>query len=92
MDITEANDKISKSLKSKNDILRMEAQLALIRLNEDDPFGFLDHLTHHFTLWEQLNVYELITLHNLPIPEFSRWTTSNNKSVVIFALRMIQVF
>ena len=37
-------------------------------------------------------MYELITLHNLPIPEFSRWTSSENKSVVIFALRMIQVF
>ena len=92
MDITEANENIRQALKSKNDILRMEAQLALVRLNKDDPFGFLDHLTHHFTLWEQLNVYELIAIHNLPIPEFSRWTTSPNKTVVIFALRMIQVF
>jgi HEAT repeat protein len=92
MDITEANEKIRLALKSKNNILRMEAQLALVRLNKDDPFGFLDHLTHHFTLWEQLNIYELIAIHNLKIPEFSRWTSSPNKSVVIFALRMIQVF
>ena len=92
MDVTEVNDKIRLTLKSKNDILRMEAQLALVRLNEDDPFGFLDHLTYPFTLWEQLNVYELITLHGLPIPQFSRWTASPNKTVVIFALRMIQVF
>jgi hypothetical protein len=92
MDIIEANDKIREALKSKNDILRMESQLALVRLNKDDPFGFLDHLTHHFTLWEQLNVYELIAIHNLQVPEFSRWTSSPNKTVVIFALRMIQVF
>ena len=92
MDITEANNKIRKALKSKNNILRMEAQLALVRLNKDDPFGFLDHLTHHFTLWEQLTVYELIAIHNLPVPQFSRWTSSSNKTVVIFALRMIQVF
>jgi len=92
MDVTEANAKLRQALKSKNNILRMEAQLALIRLNSDDPFGFLDHLTHPFTLWEQLNVYELITVHNLPIPQFSRWTGSQNKTVVIFALRMIQVF
>ena len=93
MDITEANAKIRQALKSKNDILRIEAQLALVRLNkDDDPFGFLDHLTHPFTLWEQLNVYELISIHNLEIPEFKRWTTSPNKTVVIFALRMIQVF
>jgi len=92
MDVTEANEKLRHALKSKNNILRMEAQLALIRLNRDDPFGFLDHLTHPFTLWEQLNVYELIKMHNLPEPQFSRWTDSPNKTVVIFALRMIQVF
>jgi len=92
MDVTEANSKIRHALKSKNNILRMEAQLALVRLNEDDPFGFLDHLTHPFTLWEQLSVYELIALHDLPVPQFSRWTSSPNKTVVIFALRMIQVF
>jgi len=92
MNVTEAVSKIHLALKSKNNVLRMEAQLALVRLNEDDPFGFLDHLTHPFTLWEQLNVYELIVLHDLQIPQFSRWTTSLNKTVVIFSLRMIQVF
>ena len=92
MDVIEATDKVRQALKSKNNILRMEAQLALIRLNEEDRFGFLDHLIHPFTLWEQLNVYELITTHDLPIPQFSRWTTSPNNTVVIFALRMIQVF
>ena len=92
MNVTEAINKIIQALKSKNDTLRIEAQLALVRLSEDDPFGFLDHLTHPFTLWEQLNVYELIVLHDLPVPEFSRWIPSTNKSVVIFALRMIQVF
>ena len=92
MDITDANNKIRKALTSNNNILRMEAQLALVRLNKDDPFGFLDHLTFPFTLWEQLNIYELIAIHNLPVPQFSRWTGSSNKTVVIFALRMIQVF
>jgi hypothetical protein len=92
MNITDANDRIKQTLKSKNNILRMEAQLALIRLNKDDPFGFLDYLKYPFTLWEQLNAHELIVFHNLPIPQFSRWTNSPNKTVVIFSLRMIQVF
>ena len=92
MNIKEANGKIKRALKSRNDILRIEAQLALVRLNEDDPFKFLDDLKKPFTLWEQLNVHELIIDHNLPIPNFSRWTNSPNKSVAIFALRMINVF
>jgi len=92
MNVTDANSRLRLALKSKNNILRMEAQVALVRLNEDDPFGFLDHLTEPFTLWEQLNVYELIIVHGLTVPQFSRWTSSQNKTVVIFALRMIQVF
>jgi HEAT repeat protein len=63
-----------------------------VRLNEDDPFKFLDDLKKPFTLWEQLNVHEQITFHNLPIPDFSRWINSPNNTVVIFSLRMIQVF
>ena len=92
MNIKEANWKIRDALKSKNDILRMESQLALIRLNEDDPFSFLDDLQRPFTLWEQLNAHEQIIFHNLPIPDFSRWINSPNNTVVIFSLRMIQVF
>ncbi len=68
MNITEANNRIKQALKSKNHILRMEAQLALIRLNKNDPFGFLDYLQYPFTLWEQLNAHELIIFHNLPVP------------------------
>jgi len=49
MNIRDANKKIEKALKSKNDILRMEAQLALVRLNEDDPFKFLDNLKKPFS-------------------------------------------
>jgi HEAT repeat protein len=92
MNIKEVNDKLERALKSKNDIERMEAQLAMARLNEDDPYKFLDNLQKPFTLWEQLNFHELIVFHNLPIPDFSRWTNSPNITVIIFALRMIQVF
>ena len=92
MDITEANEQITRCLGSKNDILRMEAQLALVRLNHGDSFGFLDYLEKPFTIWEQLNVYETIMFHNLPIPQFDRWLYSKNRTVVLFALRMIDVF
>jgi tetratricopeptide (TPR) repeat protein len=92
MDITDANEEITRCLQSNNDILRMEAQLALVRLNHEDSFGFLDYLGKTFTLWEQLTVYETIMFHNLPVPHFDRWLYSKNKSVVIFAIRMIDIF
>jgi hypothetical protein len=92
MNITDANEQIIKCLDSKNDILRMEAQLALVRLNTGDSFAFLDHLDKPFTVWEQLTVYETIMFHNLPIPQFDRWLYSKNRTVVLFALRMIDIF
>ena len=92
MNIKSANEEIIKCLHSKNGILRMEAQIALVRLNDNDRFSFLDHLQRPFTLWEQMNVHEIITAHNLEVPDFNRWLSSDNHTVVLFALRMIMIY
>jgi tetratricopeptide (TPR) repeat protein len=92
MNAREANDEIIRCLQSNNSILRMEAQLALVRLNDDDRFSFLDHIQRPFTKWEQINVHEMIVSHNLEIPDFTRWLGSQNRTVVIFSLNMIKVF
>lgn len=92
MNIKDANTVIYKALNSSNEILRMEAQIALVRLNDDNPFEFLSHLTSHFSLWEQITLHELIIHHNIPRPSFQKWLTSPNPTVVTFALRMIREF
>jgi len=92
MDIPESLPKIQKYLHSRHDIVRSEAQLALVRLNKHDPYAFLDHLKRPFSLWEQNIVHEAIITHKLEIPEFERWIFSDNKSVVKFAVKMIYLF
>ncbi len=92
MNIHIADDEIIRCLSSRNDILRMEAQFAMIRLNPDNSFTFLDVLEKKFTLWEQLNVYETITFHQIELPDFEHLLYSKNNSIVLFALRMIKVF
>ncbi len=92
MNIKDANDILYNALNSSNEILRMEAQIALVRLNDDNPFEFLSHLTSHFSLWEQITLHELIIHHNIPLPSFQKWLTSPNPTVVTFALRMIREF
>lgn len=92
MNITDANDVIFNALNSGNEILRMEAQIALVRLSDYDPFEFLDHLRQPFSLWEQISLHELIIQHSLEVPLFSKWLTSDNDTVVMFALRMIREF
>jgi hypothetical protein len=92
MNIKEANQVIYKALNSKNEILRMEAQIALVRLTEEDPFSFLFQLRRPFSLWEQITLHELIIQHDLPVPEFKKWLKASNPTVVMFALRMIREF
>jgi HEAT repeat protein len=70
----------------------MEAQIALVRLSDEDPFGFLFQLTRPFSLWEQITLHELIIQHDIPVPEFKKYLKASNPSVVMFALRMIREF
>jgi hypothetical protein len=92
MNIKDANNVIYRALNSKNEILRMEAQIALVRLTDEDPFGFLMQLKRPFSLWEQITLHELIIQHDLPVPEFKKFLKSANPTVVMFALRMIREF
>jgi len=92
MDLKDANKEIIKCLNSGNEILRMEAQIALVRLSDDNPFSFLDKLRRPFSMWEQITLHELIVQHSINVPMFSRWLDSPNHTVVMFALRMIREF
>ncbi len=92
MNIKDANEVIFKALNSSNEILRMEAQIALVRLGEKNPFEFLSHLTRPFSLWEQITLHELIIQHNIQVPPFKQWLKSSNITVAMFALRMIREF
>ena len=92
MNIKDANDAIHKALNSSNEILRMEAQIALVRLSENGHFEFLSQLKRPFSLWEQITLHDLIIQHNIPVPPFKKWLASANYTVVIFALRMIREF
>src|SRR5450759_3033677 len=92
MNIKDANVAIYKALNSSNEILRMEAQIALVMLSDDNPFEFLSHLTRPFSLWEQITLHELIVQHEILVPSFKKWLTSPNDTVVMFALRMIREF
>ena len=92
MGIKAANDEMYKSLNSRNEILRMEAQIALVRLSDNEHFDFLSKLERPFSLWEQITLHDLILQHNIPVPEFKKWLGSPNPTVVMFALRMIREF
>ena len=89
MNIRDANDKIIEALNSNNEIVRMEAQIAMVRLADGNHYDFLDLLEKPLSLWEQVTLHELQIQHNLKVPSFKKWFSSENESVVIFALEMV---
>lgn len=92
MGIREGNEEMQKALNSRNEILRMEAQIALVRLSYENHFDFLSQLKRPFSLWEQITLHDLIIQHEIPVPDFQKWLPSTNPTVVMFALRMIREF
>lgn len=89
--IFEEKNHITKYLNSKNDELRIEAQLAWIELNPDNPDSFLDNPLISLTDWWQMNA--LISLKKIGnIPDFGKWINSANDSVAVFAIKMVGIF
>ena len=89
MNIRDANEQIIKSLNSQNEILRMEAQIAMVRLSDGNPYEFLHLLEKPLSLWEQVTLHEMQIQHNLEVPDFKQWLRSENITVVMFALEMV---
>jgi hypothetical protein len=92
MNIRDANERILECLNSRNEIVRMEAQIALVRLSDSNPYHFLHYLEKPLALWEQITLHELLIQHELKVPAFKQWFESENTSVVIFALEMVSWF
>lgn len=92
MNIRDANDKIIESLNSNNQILRMEAQIAMVRLSEDNPYEFLHLLEKPLSVWEQITLHELLIQHNMKVPAFKQWFQTENISILIYALEMVAWF
>ena len=91
MKIRTGNHLISEYLNSKNLILRLEAILAWIQLNPDDPLSYFDDLKNNLTEWGQIN--SLNALKKIgSTPDFRRLILSSKKSAVVFGLKMAGIF
>ncbi|WP_372754951.1 HEAT repeat domain-containing protein [Labilibaculum sp.] len=91
MRVKSENKMIIDFLQGSNEVLRIESQMGLIKLLPFVPFAFLDSQEKPFTVWEQINVFDLIRKKRIEIPEFHLWLDHWNDSVVMFCLDMIRV-
>jgi hypothetical protein len=93
MDLKENLTKIYRFTNNANDLVRMEAQLAVVKFYGFEGLRFLDVVSYPITEWQQIKL--LNELSHMPPEHFSgieKWLQSDNKSVVAFALKIARTY
>ncbi len=93
MGLKEYLSKIYRHTNNKNELIRMEAQIAVIKLTGFEGLRFLDVVSYQITDWQQIKL--LNELSYLPAHNFNgieNWLVSQNESVIIFALKLVKNF
>lgn len=92
MEIVEAAPMIRKSLTHLSPSLRLEAGIALLKLDKTDPFALLNAGVE-LTSWQQLNLLDaILRTSDIKIPSFKKWLDSPQPSVIVFALVLVDQF
>ncbi len=87
-----AKNIIARYIRDKNDMVRNEAQIAYVYLDEAASFDFLDNLKRPFSQWAQLNALNFVKLHEKEVPSFDQWIRSENNDVQDFCIRMTNYY
>lgn len=92
MDRVEATNQIKLSLNHINPVLRLEAGIALLKLDKDQPFALLG-VNRELTLWQQVNLFEIVRngiAGNVPL--FKTYLNAKQSSIVVFSIKLIEYF
>lgn len=85
--------KIYRQTNNKNNHVRDEAQIAIVRLTGFEGLRFLSIISHPLTEWQQLCLLEKLTLQKSPQwSNVHTWLKASNETVVEFSLRLIEKF
>jgi len=74
----------------RHPMVRMEAQIALVYLQQYEGLSFFENLKYPLTEWHQIKLLQLLANHPIPSETIvTNWLNSTNPSVVQFALKLI---
>lgn len=91
--IEEVQDDIIKFLKHHNREVRKEAHLYLVNLFRFKGLSFLDEIKTPLSEWDQINIIEILQkFDDQQICDIKPWLRSTNDSVVLFALKLAQIY
>ncbi|MCC9135074.1 HEAT repeat domain-containing protein [Pontibacter silvestris] len=90
MGMRQDTELIRSFIKQSNTILRSEALVALVKLEKDVPFSFLNELSEPLSGWQQMQLAKAShKAHFVLLPEFKQWLTNHEESIVVFSTRMV---
>ena len=79
-------------LRSRNQLVRLEAVLAYILMEKESPMGFLEYLDRPFTRWIQLSAYYTMYFNNVEPPSLRMMLRYNDSQLVVWFLRLVAVY
>ncbi|MDB5143532.1 MAG: hypothetical protein JWQ66_2245 [Mucilaginibacter sp.] len=73
---------------NQNELVRMEAQTALVQFHGFEGLRFLDIVTYPISDWQQIKLLQQLSLVPPSNISIDAWLKSTNNSVVVFALKL----
>jgi hypothetical protein len=84
--------KIYRETNSKNEFVRTEAQIAVVKLTGFKGLRFLNIINHPVTQWQQLCLIDQLKEQEIEVDMIRTWLSSKNETVVQFALRLVEIY
>lgn len=82
---------IYRRVNDRSSYVRMEAQVALVRLAGARGFRFFNMAGHPLTEWQQLCLLQLPAARQADSHQIRQWLNSANRDAVLFALRLMEL-
>jgi hypothetical protein len=90
MNVAKLSSYILHQTNDKNPIIRIEAQVASVKLNSQDPFLFFGKLEYEISDWDQIQLHDALqSIKVEKIPCMDNFLDSKIDSIIIFALKII---
>jgi hypothetical protein len=76
-----------------NPYIRSEAHFGVVNLQGFEALRFLKQINNSLSDWDQINLLHQLTLFEpRPLTEMPEWLVLENKSVVVFALKLLEAY
>lgn len=77
----------------ENTLLRMEAQIAIVKLTGFEGLQFLNEVSYPISEWQQLRLIQELSGHKIgEFENLHQWLASENDTVIHFSLRLVEIY